>query len=407
MSVALAVLHHPVFGGPHNQLLRLAAPLSARGWETVVVLPDAPGNAAERLRAAGLRVLQIPLHRPRKTLHLRPHADWILGFLPEIRALRRIIREQRADVVQVAGPMYPQGAIAARLEGVPVVWQLLSSFTPFPLRCLAMPLVLSLSDAVMTTGTRTARAHPGAVHLGNRLIPFFPPVDTQEFRPDPVRRVMARQELGVSEDTLLVGTVGNCNWQKGHDLLVRAAPALKPRFPRVAFRILGSVTPTQASYYDAHVKQLAARLGLLQDGFLKFVEPGPRVAELLPAFDLFVMPSRAEGIPTSILEAMSCALPVIATDVGGVREVVEEGVTGRLVGPGASPALAAAILDLLQNPSLRAQMGATARQRAVERYDTGICVEKHLAAYELARLRRQENSGQRASEAKRLPEPGR
>jgi len=407
MSVVLAVLHHPVFGGPHNQLLRLSAPLSSRGWETLAVLPEAPGNAAERLRAAGIRVLQVPLHRPRKTVHPKPHVDWVLGFLPEISALRRVIREHHADVVQVAGPMYPQGAIAAYLEGVPVVWQLLSLFTPLPLRCLTMPLVLFLSDVVMTTGVRTARAHPGAMRLGKRLVPFFPPVDTQEFRPDLVRRTMAREELGVSADTVLIGTVGNFNWQKGHDILVRAAHSIKPRFPRTAFRLLGSRTPTQVSSYDSHVRKLADELGLSQDGYLKFVEPGARVAELLPAFDLFVMPSRAEGIPTSILEAMACGLPVIATDVGGVREVVEEGVTGRLVKPRDSANLAEAILDLLQKPGLRAQMGVQARQRAVERYDTSICAATHLAAYELARSLRTEDPRQRAPQRKQIPEPGR
>jgi glycosyltransferase involved in cell wall biosynthesis len=390
MSVILAVLHHPVFGGPHNQLLRLAAPLSLRGWETVVVLPEDSGNASERLRAAGIQVMRIPLHRPRKTFHPKANAEWVQGFLPEVDILRRIIREQRADVVQVAGPMYSQGAIAGYLEGTPVVWQLLSTFTPFPLRCLTMPLVLSLSDVVMTTGHVTARSHPGTLRLGRRWVSFYPPVDTNEFRPDPLRRKAARGELAVPTDKLLVGTVGNFNWQKGHDLLVRAAMAVHEGFPEAMFRILGTVTPSQAAYYEKHVR--------------RFVEPGGRIAELLPAFDIFVMPSRAEGIPTAILEAMACGIPVIATDVGGVHEVVEDEVTGRVVSPGNSQRLAAAILDVLQNPGLQAQLGASARQRALERYDTSICVERHVEAYELARSWRAKNQRKCSPEGTRLAE---
>ena len=384
MKVLLAVVHHEVFGGPHNQILRLQNSLAERGWETVAVLPDTRGNAAERLRAAGIRVIQTPLHRPRKTLHPGRHVELVFGFLPEIANLRRIIREQHADLVQVFGPIYPHGAIAAHLERVPVVWQLLGTFAPLPVRTAFMPAVLYLSDVVMATGQAIARAHPGVAGLKSRLVPFYPPVDTQEFRPDPLRRAQARQELAVPPDALLVGTVGNFNWVKGHDLLVQAAAVVRQRFPNAFFRILGAATATQARYYDEHVKSLARRLGLLRENRLQFVEPGNRVAEFLPAFDLFVLTSRAEGVPTSVLEAMACGLPVVTTDVGAVREVVEDGRTGRVVAARNSPAVAGAIIELLNDPARRQAMGAAARSAAVERYDTSACAAIHLTAYELA-----------------------
>lgn len=403
MKVLLAILHHSVFGGPHNQLLRLAAPLASRGWETVVILPKDEGNAADRLRGAGIRVIQAPLHRPRKTIHLKPNTDWVLGFLPEIQSLRRIIREERADVVQVAGPMYLQGAIASNLEKVPVVWQLLGLFTPYLLRCLSMPFVLSLSEVVMTTGRAVARAHPGALSLGRGLVPFYPPVDTHEFRPDAARRKVAREELRVPSDALVVGTVGNFIRQKGHDLLVQSAELVQRKQPHAVFRILGTPIPSHTTYYNEHVKEQAARLGLLWDDNFMFVEPGDRVCELLPAFDIFVMPSRIEGIPTSVLEAMACGLPVIATDVGAVREVIDDGSTGRVVEPEDCAAIADAIIELLENQSARTQMGARARRRAVERYDLTICADTHQMAYDLAQSGRAELLRARASEKKRIP----
>ena len=407
MRLLLAVLHHSVFGGPHNQLLRLAAPLSSLGWQTVAVLPEGPGNAAQRLRRARIRVIQVPLHRPRKTFRLKPHADWVMGFLPEISLLRRIIREERADVVQVAGPMYPQGAIAAHFENVPVVWQLLGLFTPFPIRCLTMPIVLSLSEVVMTTGRAVARAHPGVLHLGRRLVPFYPPVNCNEFRPDLTRRGAAREILGVPPDNILVGTLGNFTWQKGHDLLVQAAELVQRQSSRTTFRILGTSTPSHASYYEKNVRKPAARWGLLWGRALEFVDPGNQVSELLPAFDIFVMPSRVEGVPTSILEAMACGLPVIATNVGAVCEVVEQGTTGRVVPAGNSAAIAQAIAELAEDPGLRAQMGALARQRAVERYDVGICAETHRTAYELAQSVKAEHRRTSALEKGTMSQLGR
>jgi glycosyltransferase involved in cell wall biosynthesis len=201
--------------------------------------------------------------------------------------------------------------------------------------------------------------------------------------------------------------VGNFTWQKGHDLLVRAAESVQSQFPQTTFRILGTSTPSHAAYYSKHVKKLAARMGLLWGNGLEFVEPGDPISELLPAFDIFVMPSRVEGVPTSILEAMACGLPVIATDVGAVREVVEQGATGRMVAPGNSGALADAISELLLNPQLRAQMGALARQRAVECYDVNICADKHQAAYELAQSVKPGRLRARASARQGMSELGR
>ena len=388
MKTVLAVLHHPVFGGPHNQLVRLSKPLAARGWTTIAVLPEEQGNAAERLRSAGIKVVRTPLHRPRKCLNPGPHLALMSGLFREIAGLRGIIREQRADLVQVFGPLYPHGALAAHLEGVPLVWQLLGTFAPYPIRLAMMPAILGLSDVVMTTGLSIARQHPGVRKLKHRWVPFYPPVDTEEFRPDPSRRALAREELGIPAEGILVGTVGNFNRVKGHDFFVHAASYVQARFPMAFFRILGAHTPTQASYYDAKVRRVAERLGLLRSDRMRFVEPGGRVAELLPAFDLFVMTSRAEGVPTSIVEAMACGIPVVAADVGAVREVVKHGVTGIVVPGRDARAAAGAIADLVVDPSRRLAMGAAGRMQAMKHFHTSICVETHLTAYQLACRRR-------------------
>jgi len=398
MSTVLAVVHHEVFGGPHNQILRLNHALEERGWETIALLPDSPGNASGRLRDTGIRVIQTPLHRPRKSLHPRRHLDLLIGFAPEINNIRRIIREQKVDLVQVFGPIYPHGAVAAHLEGVPVVWQLLGTFAPLPIRITCMPAVLYLADVVMTTGEAIARAHPGAARLKSRLVPFYPPVDTQDFRPDPVRRAWARKELGVAPNALLAGTVGNFNQVKGHDLLVQAAAQVREKIPNSFFRILGAASATQARYYDKHVKSLAGQLDLLQERRLQFVEPGSRVAEFLPAFDLFVLTSRSEGVPTSVLEAMACGLPVVTTDVGAVREVVQEGKTGRVVAARNSRAVAQAIIELLNDSAARQSMGNAARSSAIQRFDTRVCVATHLAAYELACRRCRHHRPERAED---------
>jgi glycosyltransferase involved in cell wall biosynthesis len=125
-------------------------------------------------------------------------------------------------------------------------------------------------------------------------------------------------------------------------------------------------------------------LGL--EGRFSFVDPGRRVPELLPALDVFAMSSvpRSEGVPTVIFEAMSTGLPVVTTDVGAVREFVEEDVTGYVVPPLQDARLADALAPLVADAGLRARLGETARARVLERYHVDRCADVYADAFERA-----------------------
>lgn len=381
----LFVIHYPIFGGPHNQAVQLNGPLIERDWHTHVVIPDEPGNAFQRLSEGGVETLQMPLHRVRAKFNIKLQASFVMGFWREVRAIRQILRERQIDLVLIGGLVNPHAAVAAYLEDVPIVWQIIDTRPPMILRRVLMPFVRRLADVVLCTGTIVAELHPGASKLRDRLIPFFHPVDTRNFRPDPSRRLVARKQLGVPEDGLLIGTVGNLNPQKGHEYLLRAASLTQQRGKKLFVRILGAVTLTHTRY-AAKLRKEAVTLGLIEGEQLQFVDPGNQVAQLLPAFDIFLMSSvpRSEGIPTAILEAMACGLPVIATDVGGVREVVEEEKTGFVVRPLDSEALASALIRLIEDPDLRLRLGKYARERALERYDAEVCADTHVKAFETA-----------------------
>ena len=326
MRRCLFVIHYPVFGGPHNQALRLAPALRSRGWEMVVVLPDEPGNAAGRLRAAGIQTLETPLGRLRASPDPRLHLRFAAGFRPQVRLLRSQIRELGIDLVLVGGLVNPHGAIAGRLEGVPVVWQILDTYPPPAVRRTVMPLVTRLAGAVMCTGATVARAHPGAEGLGERLVLFFPPVDLEMFRPDPAVRSRARDELGLDADGPVVGTVGNLSPMKDHPNLVRAAAIVKREQPDTRFVILGSGHGHRHGYAE-ELLGAGEALGLEPGVDLILRDPGERVAELAQAFDVFWLSSRSrsEGLPTAVGEAMALGLPVVATRVGSVAEALERG----------------------------------------------------------------------------------
>jgi len=360
-------------------------PLADRGWDTLAIVPDEPGNARERLLEEGVDVIALPMGRLRASLDPRWQARFVGGLVPDIRAIRGLLRARDVDLLQTHGVTQIQGPLAAHREGIAVVWELYDTRAPMFLRRALMPLVTRVSDVITTWGRELALVHPGAESLGDRLVTVFPPVDAREFRPDRARRAEARRMLGVPNAAPLVGSVGNLNPMKGHEYLVEAGSVLRERHPDARFRVIGAPGAVHTAYYDALSARVRDR-GLEAEGRFEFVGPVSGVAEVMPAFDVLTITSvpRSEGMPTVILEAMACGIPVVTTDVGASREVVEDGVTGFVVPPEDVDALATALGRLIADQGLCRRMGEVARERAVVRFDLERCADRRVHAFELA-----------------------
>ena len=381
----LSVIHYPVFGGPHNRNAQLAPLLEANDITTTVLLPEDFGNAEARLRATGVKIIKVPLHRLRITFNPLVHLKYLLNYWKDISQIRRIIREYDIDMVLINGFVNAQAAFAARKENVPLVWQILDTRTPDILRRINGFLMRRMADALMCTGGRVADEHPGARSFGDRLVTFFPPVNTKQFSPDIDRRRNARKNLSIPDDQVLIGCVGNINPQKGHEYFVRAAGKIAEIRTDVCFRIFGSFTSTHSEYWR-ELHDIARDVGLTGGNQFQIIDPKDEVAECLQGLDLFMMTSvpRSEGTPTAILEAMATGIPVVATDVGSIAEIVEEDVSGYVVPPGDVEAIVLAALRLVEDKPLLRKMGLNARRLAVEKYDASVCVDTHLRTFDIA-----------------------
>ena len=172
--------------------------------------------------------------------------------------------------------------------------------------------------------------------------------------------------------------VGRLEEQKGHATLIAALPAILGQQPTTTLTIVGA-----GSLYDALVTQ-SKQLGVAHA--IRFLSGRDDVAALLHQSDLFVSSSNWEGFPTVILEAMAAQLPVVATDVGGSRELVRNGETGILVPPGAPQALAAAVLHLWADRSQAAKMAATAQEQIQPFLFPNIAAQYSALYGELLRL---------------------
>lgn len=389
MTRVLSILHSPFFGGPHNQVLRLAGPLRTRGFSSLSVVPDEPGNAFDRLHDGGIDVVRLPLGRLRARLDWRVQRDSLRTLFGDVPRLSELIRREQVDLVVIHGSVNLQGALAARRCGRPAVVQVLDTRTPRALRIALAPPLQMLATVVMTTGMTVADAHPWLPRGASRLFPFYPPVDTRVFEPDEELRAATRAELGFEPDDFVVGCVANLTPQKGLETFVDVAERLSKSRDDLRIALFGRRMETHEDYGD-RVLSRAARL--VNEGRMVVRDVGSDVPRHLNALDVFLATAelRSEGISTTILEAMSTSLPVVSSDVGGIREAVAHGTTGYLAAPSDTDALVRHVLRLAADPLERTSMGAHARQRAVRDFDVERCADVHARAFTaaLARSRR-------------------
>jgi glycosyltransferase involved in cell wall biosynthesis len=190
--------------------------------------------------------------------------------------------------------------------------------------------------------------------------------------PTPGRDI--RAELGIAAGAPVVGSVGALRPQKRFDVLLHAAAGLLADHPRLHVVIAGE------GEERASMEALAAELGL-GDALLMLGERGD-VPDVVRAFDVAVVSSDFEGSPLSVMEYMEAGLPVVATAVGGIPQMIDDGVHGVLVAPRDPPALARAIAGLLADPGRRRELGEAGRERRRAQFDLAVMVGRIEALYE-------------------------
>jgi glycosyltransferase involved in cell wall biosynthesis len=177
--------------------------------------------------------------------------------------------------------------------------------------------------------------------------------------------------LGLRPDALVLATVARFDPVKRLEVLLRALPLVVARVPEAQLLVVGDGPERDALHALARTLALGDRV--------VFAGAIPDAARVLPLVDLYLTASRREGLPTALLEAMACGVPVLATEVPGHVDAVEPEITGRLVPPDDAPGLAAAAALLLRDPALRARMGQAGRER-VERHFTHARMLAEIAA---------------------------
>lgn len=340
----LQVLHSHGYGGAERHCLALMKGLRALGHEVLYAGP-ADGWLARECQAAGL-----------PTEHLRMSG---LFDVPSYLKLRRLARRWRADVVHghlVRGAQYA-GLAARGLPGVATVCTAHATTAAKHMR--RCDHIIAVSEAVQANLLR--HGHPaGRVLVIHNGMPDGPT------RPAP----QVRAALGIAPDEFAVFSAGRFIRDKGQDLMVRAVQQC--RVPVTLW--LAGATDTA---FGTEVRQLAAG-----DARIRFLGYRDDVQALLPAFDAYLSASRREAFGLSLAEACAARLPIVATAVGGVPEIVEHGRTGLLVDSEDVAGLAAALERLVRERALGESLGDQARARFLERFTVERMVRDTAALYQ-------------------------
>jgi len=351
-------------GGPAIHTILLTAGLNNQRFESTLVTGVEgryEGNMLDLAAAKGVEPIIIP--------QLRRNVDPI-GGLVTLFKLYRLMRRQKPHIVHThtatAGLL---GRLAARLAGVPVI---VHTFHGHVLRGYFGPILSEglvwmerflarLSDRIVTVseGQRRELAGYGVAPLEKiTVVPLG--FELESLLACESHRGELRRELGLADDNKLVGIVARLVPIKNHRLFLQAAQVVAEAVPQARFLVVGD------GELREELEAYACDLGL--DGKILFTGWRRDLARLYADLDVVALTSINEGTPVSLIEALAAGVPVVATAVGGVPDVVVEGGTGYLVEVGDVKGMAAAIIELLRNPERAKEMGMAGRKAVYPKF---------------------------------------
>lgn len=362
--VALVCFSHSL-GGLELSTIRIAQAMEKKGVSTVVIVPRS-SPLEQRAREANLHVATITLH-------------WKYGDIPAALHLARLLRDQQIDLVLLMQSSDIHLAAIASLitPRVKLVFyqQMNSRYNKrdfihswvYSKLSLWISLTQSMKEDVLSY-TRVPREKVKVVPLGT---------DLRQFDPSHYNKDEARSFFGLPHNGYTIGVLGRLDKLKGQHILLRAVPEVVRQHPDVMFLIAGDETAGEHGYKE-YLMGLCRRLNI--ERYIKYIPFTDDVPRLMAALDVFVLPSFSETFGLVVVEAMAMERPIIATNAGGLPEIITNGKTGLLIKPHDATAVAWAIHRILSDSALRLSLGHLAREEALKRYDFDICIDSLLGS---------------------------
>jgi glycosyltransferase involved in cell wall biosynthesis len=375
MIRVMHVITRLALGGAADNTLRQMSAMTGGGYDAALAVGLAASEPrfVERARRQGCRLIDVPAldREPAPARDLRALATLV-----------RLLRRDRPGIVHThtskAGFV---GRLGARLAGVPAIvhqphGHIFYGYYGRAVTAFYVALeriAARWSDRLVMLTDREIDEHL-ALGIGRRpqFVTVPSGVPTAELRARAPDRETARRALGLPADAFVVAAIGRLVPVKGFDVLVEAMPALRAAVPGSLAIVVGD-GPEEGA-----LSRLVERLGVR--GHVRLHGPSAEVVSVLAAADVLAAPSRNEGMGRSLVEAMALGIPVVGTTVGGIPTVVGDDEAGRLVPADDAAALAAALIDLGRDETVRAKVAAVARERS-EAFSTAVADRLMLEVY--------------------------
>ena len=362
MRTILHLIESSELGGAEKMLVSLVERLDKSQYKSIICLHE-DGWLNVQLQKMGFETATIPQNR---SFDVR----WLLTILSLIKKRKIILIHAHEFAMNVYGSM------ASAMTGIPIITTVHGKnyYWEKWRRRLAYRFASKQSTMVAVSEDIKKFLNEKVGIKNGRIITIYNGINTDAYYPDNELRGRIRKEFGINSMQPVIGTVGSLSPVKGHTYLLKAAAIVTKTFPDAVFLVAGG------GELLGQLQIEASQLGIEKK--LIFLGPREDIRALLQDVDIFILPSLSEGLPLSVLEAMACAKPVVATNVGGIPEVIMDGQTGFSVPPRNPEALAEKILLLLKNKSFAEKFGRAGNERVRKEFTFENTWIKYQKLYE-------------------------
>ncbi len=377
--------HTAEMGGGERSLLNLLAVLPSALSPTVAC----PGNGplASALLDLHVPVTSMPAINGSLRLHPLHSARALVAIAHAALAVQQIARRTGASLVHANSTRAGLAAVlAARYGGPPAIVHVRDCL-PTTRAAMTVRRILGEGAAMIFANSRYTAANFTAAGCSAPVVVVHNPVDLSRFDPDRIRRSEVRDKLGLNRSTTLMGVVAQITPWKGQEDAIRALAVLRSRRPAELLlvgeaKFRGGQSRYDTDGYQSLLRRIAQDLGLADA--VHFLGERRDIPEILRALDLLLVPSWEEPFGNVAVEAMAMETPVVASDVGGLAEIVRDRVDGLLLPPRQPERWAEAIDWLIARPGLRAKMGRSGRRRAESDFGRKLYIDTVIAGYQTA-----------------------
>lgn len=377
--------HTGKVSGAERMILLILKRLDRRRFEPVMVCPESD-TMAEETAKLGVPCRTIDQLEARFTMRPGKLAKYFFSFARTFRQLRSEIKNNAPDVIHANSIRSGLAATAASVgTKVPVIWHLQDELKPHPISTMIRLFVyFSTRVKLMPVSRATGEKFYGRLLplLGKRLPEkiVHNAVDPAKFQFDESNRRRIREELNLSGDEFVFGIVGQITPRKGQLELLRTFAGVRKQLPASTLLIVGAPMFNQDHLYLEQLKQTVKELKI--EDRVRFLGARSDIKAIMQALDLLVVNSKSEALVVVAIEAMACGTPIVATDVGGTREIIEHQANGWLVPLGDEKALTNALITMHRRPEMRREFAARSEKIVAEKLNAEYFISRVEGFYE-------------------------